>query len=252
MDIHNDQSILENNRIFYNKHQEERCFILATGPSIKKQNLKLLAGEICIAVSNFFVHPDYNAIKPRYYCVAPCHSPITEEAWQVWMKEMAQGTLDATMFFGLSDQRRVEANGYFANRLLHYLAFGTSEEVLDSMIDSGGDISSTVIAPQSVSVMALTIAIYMGFRTIYLLGCDHDWLCHMHESKHFYEEKEHAMVRQGYNEWTSTSVEFECQCMLSLWQQYKILKYLAENKGTDIFNATGGGLLDVFPRANFE
>ena len=48
-------AILRKNRALNNRHVGERCFILATGPSIKKQDLKLLRGETCIALSNFFV-----------------------------------------------------------------------------------------------------------------------------------------------------------------------------------------------------
>lgn len=37
-----------------------------------------------------------------------------------------------------------------------------------------------------------------------------------------------------------------------LWQQYERLKELAENKGVKIVNATKGGLLDVFERADYD
>src|SRR6185437_6208885 len=61
------QTVLAANQSIYNRHAGQRCFILATGPSIKTQPLHLLAGETCISVSNFFVHPDYGLIRPRYH-----------------------------------------------------------------------------------------------------------------------------------------------------------------------------------------
>ena len=98
-------ALLAENQKLYNRHQGERCFILATGPSINSQSLRDLAGQTCISVSNFFVHPDCSAIRPRYHCVAPFHPPITEEAWQTWLAEMADATGDAELFFGMQDRQ---------------------------------------------------------------------------------------------------------------------------------------------------
>jgi hypothetical protein len=232
-----------------NIHRNERCFILATGPSIKKQDLKVLKDENCIAVSNFFVHRDYSTIKPKYYCIAPYHSPITEEAWQNFMAELDRGTEDEKLFFGLSDRIRNLKNCHFADRDVFFLNFGGS---WDNTIHLEIDISHKIPGPQSVTIMALYIAIYMGFKEIYLLGCDHDWILHYGKSVHFYNENNHALVNCGYNEFEGYDLEIELECNLNLWRQYKYLKKIAENKRLKIYNATQGGLLDVFPRIQYE
>jgi len=59
------------------KHLGERCFILATGPSIQEQDLTVLEGELCIAVSHFFLHKDIKRISPRYHVLAPYHPPFS-------------------------------------------------------------------------------------------------------------------------------------------------------------------------------
>jgi len=241
--------ILEKNRIFKDRHKGERCFILATGPSINKQDLKLLQGENCIVVSNFFVHPDYNIINPRYYCIAPYHHPITEEAWYAWLSEMDKATGSSAMFFGLTDYERNQRNGLFQNRDIFFLNFSAP---MENILTRGIDITLPVVSPQSVTIMALQIAIYMGFKQIYLLGCDHDWILHLNQSSHFYQEEQNAAVRKGYNEWKTSSVEVELKACLSLWEQYKYLREIANKQRTEIFNATKGGLLDVFDRVDYE
>lgn len=243
------RAVLQRNREFHSLHTGGRCFILATGPSIKQQNLKLLESETCIAVSNFFVHPDYAVIKPRYYCITAYHPPITEEAWQSWLAEMSKGTRSATMFFSLTDQERVERKGFFANRKVHYLKFGERQDML---VRHGVDITRAVLGPQSVPIMALQLAIYMGFRQIHLLGCDHDNILHFGTSSHFYTEDKHAMMRTGYNEWDGVDMELLLTADARLWQQYKAIRRVAGDKSTKIYNATPGGLLDVFPRVNYE
>lgn len=244
-----ERSLLKKNLALRNIHKGERCFILATGSSIKHQNLKLLRGETCIAVSNFFVHPDYAAINPKYYCIAPYHLPITEAAWQNWMNEIENGTRDAKMFFGMSDKGRNEADGRFKDRDLYYLRFSGSR---DGSLPHNVDISQTIPGPQSVTIMALHIALYMGFKEVYLLGCDHDWILHMNKSRHFYSEENHAIVRSGYNEWFQEDLEGQFQDYVTLWQQYKRIREIANRIGVQTFNATEGGLLDVFPRVKYE
>lgn len=244
-----EKALLNKNLALKDIHKGERCFILATGPSIKHQNLKLLQGENCIAVSNFFVHPDYSIIDPRYYCVAPYHPPITEDAWQQWMDEIDKNAGGAKLFFGMSDKVRNEMHGRFRDRDIYYLRFGG---LWGRNIPRSIDISRMIPGPQSVSIMALYIALYLGFKKIYLLGCDHDWLLHMNKSVHFYHENDHAMVRSGYNEWFQEDLEGQFQDYITLWRQYKRIREIASNAGVQIFNTTEGGLLDVFPRVEYK
>ena len=49
-------------------------------------------------------------------------------------------------------------------------------------------------APQSVTVLALMVAMNLGFSRIYLVGCDHDWILHVGASRHFYKEEEHVFT----------------------------------------------------------
>jgi len=107
-------------------------------------------------------------------------------------------------------------------------------------------------APQSVSIMALYAAIYMGFGEIVLLGCDHDWILHLDESRHFYDEKQHALNRNGYSEWFGARLDDYCKDYVNLWAQYRTLGKLAADRGVRILNATNGGLLDVFPRVQLQ
>jgi len=240
---------LKINRELFNRHAGARCFILATGPSIRSQNLKLLKDEFCISVSNCFVHPDYALIKPAYHCMASYHPPITEEGWRGWMKETAARTGDSTLFFGLQDLKRNQRDGVFSGRSVYYLGGGA---LVDPLIRRKVDLAKPIVGPASVTVMAIQVALYLGFKRIYLLGCDHDWILHIGQSAHCYDEKEHALVMSGYNEWGNTDLESEFVTGASLWHQYKAIRRIANNDCVEIFNATSGGLLDVFPRVKYE
>ncbi len=231
------------NRKFKGKYKGRRCFILATGPSIQEQDLNSLRAEICFAVNNFFVHKDFSVINPEYYCIAPLHPPFTEEDGVRWLEEMNRRMKERTFFLGLSDKALVERNRLLKEQEIYYLAFNSRSSFVQwnpYLTDLAGP-----LPPQpSVTLIAITVAIYMGFSEIYLLGVDHSFPFHMGESRHFYKETERKLGEDSYKAHQDNQ-EFFLQ-MAELFNKYKILRKNAESKGIRIVNATPGSLLDVF------
>lgn len=247
---------LENrNERFKDCHKGERCFILATGPSINQQDLTPLKDEICISVNNFYVHKDYKIIQPMYHCIPDVvgwHKKYVNKEYAIkWFQEMEEKTGQTVLFLGYDDKRWIDHYGLFRNRKVYYLHCGSSMEGLEYT-----DMDLTRIVPgfTSVSVLALEIAIYMGCKDIYLLGCDHDWILTPDTLIHFYEEHEHILTtRPGFKyRFKENGVEDILHYCSKLWAEYKALRCYTEAKGLNIYNATKGGLLDVFPRVCYE
>ncbi len=121
------------NATLKNRHAGETCYVLATGPSIKNFDLKRLKGQYCIALSNFIVHPDFELLNPEYYCIAPFHDPITEEAWRNWMTSLDQKTGKGTkFFFGASDLERNTGEQLFADKENYFIEFrGSPPQIID-------------------------------------------------------------------------------------------------------------------------
>ena len=237
-------------------HKGKRCFIVASGPSVKAQDLTKLKEDISISVSNSFVHKDFPIFKPRYHCVPDMLAGHSEyiadqkERFEKWLRTMDASLGESELFLSSGDRSWIESAGVFQKRRVSYLLF---DHEWDLLAERGIDLTYIVPGVQSVSVMALQVAFYMGFEKIYLLGCDHDWLLHVGTSAHFYASKEHAVLAGINNsEWAHTSFGNELRASYTLWEQYRQLKSLAEARGISIYNATGGGVLDVFPNVNFE
>jgi hypothetical protein len=245
------RKILAKNGNIQGSFAGEDCFILATGPSIARQDLLMLKGRRCISVSNFFVHPDFKVLKPIFHCIAPYHLPITEIAWQKWMEDL-RGHLgsDTSVVFGLSDFQRTDK--FFEGCRRYYLHFGASEGYIAK---KGLNLMGPLLAPRSVSIQAIQLAVGLGFSRIFLLGFDHDYILHYGKSTHFYDETKDMKVRGGYSEWDKSLVEdigAQFESIAELWKQYRLLKYVAERGNVKIINLTDGGFLDVFERRDFS
>ncbi|MDP3445863.1 MAG: hypothetical protein Q8T08_23635, partial [Ignavibacteria bacterium] len=88
---------------------QKRCFILATGPSIKKMDLSPLKGELCVSVSNFFVHHQFDDLKPAYHVLAPSHPPITSSDYKSFLEDAFNHMKHPiSIFMGDSDKHIVE------------------------------------------------------------------------------------------------------------------------------------------------
>src|SRR5437762_13838485 len=61
---------LARNRAFAGRHAGQRCFILATGPSLATQDLGPLVGEITFVLNAFWKHPAVEQWQPTYYFLA--------------------------------------------------------------------------------------------------------------------------------------------------------------------------------------
>ena len=235
---------LKQNRKLRNIHQGKRCFILATGPSINAQNLKPLKNEFCIAVSNFYLHPDFRLIDPEYYCVAPWHPPHNVENYLELLQEIGSLSKKCSFFFGLQEYDRVYDNKILVNRNIYY------HDTISTKLDKDVDLCKPVLSPQSVTIMALQSAIFMGFSEIYLLGCDHNAILNYSENfsnKHFYPEEKSKLITDRASKFKDSLIT-----CIRLWDQYEMLNTIAQHKNIKIFNATKQSLLDVFDKVDYE
>lgn len=242
-----DGKLLQKNIGLKNVFSNRRCFVLATGPSIKRQDLSKLSGEISISVSNFFVHPDFKIIKPFFHVFTPSHPPITEDQFGEMFKDAEKHFPEnQNVMISLSDKHIVERYQVFKKQNVYYYYLGIKP--IDKKIDFTKDLPEI----QTVPHVAIYLAIYLGVKEINLLGVDHDWILHVGESRHFFEEKESVLSQKGYNEWSESDFGTECASYASLWDKYRSIRSFAKKEHISITNATDGGLLDLFPRKNLD
>jgi hypothetical protein len=239
--------LLRENEALRNRHHGMRCFILGTGSSIARQDLKKLAGEVVMTVSNFFVHPDMSIIRPRYHVLPPVLASHLQynsvESYMEWFAEMERKTGDAELFFHIGDRAELLTRGLYRNRTVHWVDYesGRGEQTIS-------DLDLAMILPiWSVSETAITVALYLGFSEIYLLGFDHDWFNGLHV--YFHRKDEHK-VQTDKSNLAFIDSEFQMRRHADIFRKYKFLFALREN----IFNANANpdSYVDVFPKVDFD
>lgn len=232
-----------------NKHSDvKRCFILACGPSINSQDLKELKGEFCISVSNFFVHPDFKIIKPKYHVFASKDPRMSHEHFGDWFKDYEAHSCGSELLVSITDiDSVIKYKGLTKSRVHYYY----STLNMPSKLNYNFDFSKPLPLVQTVANLALYLVINVGIREIYLVGFDHDMILNIGKSQHFYKEEESELTRAGYEEWVNDiDVEVLGGYYKNMWAVYKELKiYCGKNK-VKIVNITPGSFLDVFPKAN--
>jgi len=237
------------NEKFKNAFAGRKCFIIATGPSIKRQDLKKLKGQLSISVSNFYVHPDFAEIKPEFHLFAAMHPPITEDQYSAMLKDAEKHFPHGQkILMSIGDKHIVEKFNALKKQNVYYYSLGLKNIKPKSTIDFSKQLPTIQTSPH----IAIYLAIYLGAKEINLLGCDHDWILHFGETRHFYDEKKSVLSQKGYDEWRGSDFGTECAAYASLWEKYRRMRAYASAHGITVINCTDGGLLDVFPRKNLE
>jgi hypothetical protein len=239
--------LLASTRELSDRHRGERCFILAAGSSIAQQDLKKLAGEHVISVSNTFVHPDYELIKPQYHVLPHLlrgHGRLRPaESFVEWLRQMESKTGKAEMFMHIGDKGLVDQHALFKERVIHWNEYVPWDGKCQSEIDL-----ANIPSIWSVSEYAISVAIYLGFDEIYLLGFDHDWFNGLFV--YFYDHNtEHAM-KPDTEALAYVDSEFQMRRHADIFKKYKCLREMKHN----IYNANANPntYVDVFPKVDYD
>lgn len=225
-----------------------RCFLVGNGPSLKHTDLAPLEGQVVISANSFYKHPLADRLAPRFHCVGDPHFMKDEPRAVDWHRTLA-GRFPAAAFVLHEAARPLAArHGLYAGREVHYVRTGRGvhderrvSTDLSRRLNVGATTGSTIMIP---------LALHLGFRSIVLVGFDCNWLDDPGASYHFYD------AHELYPEFDSTSTdgrgfgyEGELRMIAREFESHRLLAARARALGAEILNATKGGRLDVYPRA---
>lgn len=246
----NERTILRRNSIYKDVSHGKRCFIIGNGSSIKSMDLSVLREEFTIVVNNFIAHDKLKEINPHFYVSMEPISLLQklqrknyyhpDNYYHLIDKKLK--SLRTKLFFNLDTSKYISMTGLFLNKDINYITTHAS-----TLRTETGELISDITRPitfgDGVISTAVCIANYMGFKKIYLLGCDED--AHIHKMvRHFYDYPRPPKLYGSTNE-----VVAEHKNDIKRW---KIIKSYFSKNNVRIYNAGIGGYLEVFPRVKFN
>lgn len=217
---------------FRNIHKGKRCFIVATGPSLRIDDLDTLKlnGEICISVNAIFKAFNKTEWRPDYYCLTDLYGLLQWKPDILKMDVKEKFISDTGWWF---DDNEVADNIHKFHLFEEY-----PEDDLPQFTD---DFSQCAYCSSSVVYDgALQLAAYMGFKEIYMLGAD----CTVEATRkkqHFVEDYEDDRFSKAF--------ELDTE---QLFKGYRAARQFAERHGIQLLNATRGGALEELERVDFD
>ena len=245
-----DQSLFKKNSRIKDSENKNRCFILGTGASTNRQDLSLLSREISIGIAGFFMHKDIDIIKPKYYVVNSVfklHGHILEENKFVnWLKAMDETLDDSTiMLLDASDKNKFEQYNLFTKKEIYWYQqeYYYKEEIKKIDLQHLEKVAS-------ISELAISVALHLGFDKIYMLGFDHNWFedgayfDNERYNKYFETDRAEVIEKNGFDNL------YQMQGHAKIFYKYKQFQLIKKN----IYNANSqqDSYVDTFPKVVYE
>ena len=213
----------------------DRCFIVATGPSLKIDDLKMLHKYQEITFSMNRVYKVFSEVpwRPTYYCASD------KEMFLLHSNDLIN--IDLPYKF-LSDwylpfwEKNINKKGLYRYHML--AEYERENEAAFSI-----DITNGIYGGATVVYVVLQLAIYMGFKEIYIIGADCEYRGDGSEN--------HNHFIQGYNDSKKATKPYKLD-LEQIFKNYMNAKCYAEKHGINIYNATRGGKLEIFERVDFD
>ena len=209
-------------------HCGDRCFVVATGPSLRNEDLEKIKNEITFSLNSIVKVFGKTSWRPTYYCVQDnlVYNELKTNVDFINIKPKFIADV-------ISEQQDVEQDAilYPLDLLEHF--YYKPPKFRTKFSD---DAYKIVYDGATVAYSAIQIAVYMGFTEIYLLGFDCDYSGPV---KHFGGEYKHVDASYRPNE------DF-------FFDAYRVAREYADSHGISIYNATRGGKLEVFERVDLD
>jgi hypothetical protein len=247
-----DYSLVNKNVDLVDKYKDKSCFIIGCGPSIKNQDLSVLANQFVIGLSTFFYHNDYNKINPfaNVYTGYSFHKSFHKIDYFIKSYNEIEKNTKGQLFFEEGDCEFIKENNFFVGRDVRFYKASNDISNISKKFPS---IDTSIYSGQNIAIMAIQISISLGFKKIYLLGLDHSWIFQLKNKEYTKFSSDNDV---NYKESKQTDFDVKGQDKLSfwidvyhkLWSDYKRIKSLVDTKNISIIDLTEGGCLDIFEK----
>lgn len=216
---------------FKNIHQGERCFIVATGPSLKLEDLETLRAnnEICMSMNGIIKLYDKSAWRPNYYMIED------NFGFNEWKEELLKHTGEVITFVADWCNTDEVADGEIIS---YHLSKQMNNQ--DNIPEFSEDFSVECFWSSTISYECLQLAYYMGFKEIIFLGLDFNYgLQYNHFNKDYHSSEDKGQIDHSKQ-------------LRQMRKGFVVASKFAKEHGIKIINASRQTQLDVYEKMDFE
>lgn len=227
---------------FADIHSGKKCFVIGNGPSLCIEDLNRIhhAGMISFACNMIFKCYDETMWRPDYYFFTDGIG-IRKTFKDISAVNFVSD--NCKYIFSRSNGGLEKYIHEIQNLVLFRYVYSKSEEEFDF----SSDCSKKVYIGHTVTYAMLQMAVYMGFKEIYLLGMDHSFSIAQYSNGTVIKNEkveDHPKMLGNYMWGVADPTKTT--------RIYLATKKYADSHGIKIYNATHGGQLEVFERVDFE
>lgn len=243
------------NAKYKDMYKGERCFIIGNGPSLNKHDLAPLKNEHVFTVNGMTISKEFDFLQPEFHIMVD--STRLDEKNEIFlqnMKDLADKKNPPTGIFPVRFKRYFEKYGFDKKLKIIYVYPRKEVRKIDKI-----DFTKIIPPYQNVINIALYIAIYLGFKKIYLIGCDMTGFVNVYDENenidfggHFYEKDNKKELEYMTTLHRQRTNEQLLKGYGKVFELFRLTRDYAHKNQIEIYNATKGGTLDVFPRIKYE
>jgi hypothetical protein len=231
---------------FKNRFDGQRCFLMGNGPSLNQMDLSLFKDEIVWGSNRCYLLYDRIVWRPKFYVAVDTRvvPDIADEINTIIDEEK-----DTSYFFFKGHKQCIVPK---PNVFWTEMVYGDESKLPFSMFSTHPE--KYLYSVATVTIAMLQLAVYMGFNPIYLIGCDTNYTI----SSTVKTDGEHGLISTDNNDANHFSPNYfgkgakwhKPYVERMIWH-YEQSKLACDKLGVQVFNATVGGKLEVFPRVNY-
>ncbi len=231
---------------FRDRHRGERCFIIGNGPSLNKLDLAAMKDDVTFGVNGIFLAEETMGYAVTYYMVED----------DIYMKENVPEIVayDAGHKFFPSEYVKyfesVPGNVSFFEMDGRYYQRSSP---LYCVPRFSTDFSLRGYCGQSVTLLNLQLAYYMGFTEVVMIGMDFSYTIPdsvVRDGNHLLSTEDDP--NHFHPDYFGKGRTWKDPKLDRVLASYQLAKRVYEEDGRRIINATAGGKLELFPRVDYD
>lgn len=235
------KKIMQHNAMFKDCYDKKRCFILGNGPSLNEHDLDKLSGEVVFAVNQFYriekpIKVDHYVIADPFFFDMRYYETFGKRL-MIDLKKYSCG-MNIIFWCPIQFKKNIEEIGFSKWANVRYFQAGRDWK---SRVNDIVDFIDVIPMRNSVIQYCVFLAVYMGIKEIFLVGCEETGICgtisnYLNEG---YSEYAFDIPEQELNALKDYNINIPLENILEgfaeIYRGYKEMAEFCENNNVDIY-----------------